>query len=77
MKPGLVPLFRTYCQALQAVIWAGADVRMERDGRSVGVLSVEALGDALLVSFISSASPEEQRAVVAALTPFVVVFAEE
>jgi hypothetical protein len=64
-------------QALQAVIWAGADVRMERGDRSVGVLGVEALGEALLVSFISNASPQEQRVVVAALTPFVVVFAEE
>ena len=50
---------------------------MERDGRSVGVLGVEALGDVLLVCFISSDSPQEQRVVVAALTPFVVVFAEE
>ena len=41
------------------------------------MLSVEALGEALLVSFISNDSPQEQRAVVAALTPFVVVFAEE
>ena len=76
MKPGLVLLFRTYCQALQAVIWAGADVRMELDGRSVGVLNVEVLGGALVVCFISCASPEEQRAVVAAMAPFTVAFAE-
>ncbi len=76
MKPALFPLFAAYCQTLQAVIWAGADVRMELDGRSVGVLNVEVLGDALVVCFISSASPEEQRAVVAAMTPFTVAFAE-
>ncbi len=77
MKPALFPLFAAYCQALQAVIWAGADVRMELDGRSVGMLNVEALGDVLQVCFISSASPEEQRVVVAALTPFSVAFVEE
>ncbi len=76
MKPELVPLFAVYCQALQAVIWTGAAVRMELDGRSVGVLNVEVLGDALLVCFISSASPEEQRAVVVAMNPITVAFAE-
>jgi hypothetical protein len=50
---------------------------MELSGRSVGVLNVEAVEDALLVCFISSASPEEQRVVVPALTSFSVAFVEE
>jgi hypothetical protein len=69
-------LFQEYCMALQAVIDAGADVRTVIDGRSRGVLNIEMVDAGMLVCSISSESPEEQRAVLPALTRFTVEFPE-
>jgi hypothetical protein len=69
-------LFQEYCRALQAVIDAGADVRTVIDGRSRGVLNIEMAEAGMLVCYISSESPEEQRAIVPALTRFTVEFPE-
>lgn len=69
-------LFQEYCRALQAVIDAGADVRTVIDGRSRGVLNIVMVEVGMLVCYISSESPEEQRAVSSALTRFTVEFPE-
>lgn len=76
MKEGLFPLFVAYCQPLQAVIDAGADMRVELAGRWCGVLTVETVGENALIHFITAETPEEQCAVVAATTRFSVAFSE-
>ncbi len=63
-----------YVQALQAAMYAGAHVRMELRGRSVGVVSVK-VGDGWLnVGYITPASPDEQLVLMSLATRFLVVF---
>ena len=64
------------CQALQEVIYAGADVRVELAGRWCGVLNVEAVGENAFIYYITRDAPEEQCAVIAGTTPFSVAFSE-
>lgn len=68
-------LFRAYCQALQAVITAGADVHLLLGDRSCGVIEVQECGEGLLVCFITSDSPTEQRVMVSPSTSLTVAFA--
>ena len=70
----LLMLFQESCRVLQAMIDAGADVRAVIDGRSCGVVTIEMVEAGMLVCFLSSESPEEQRAVVPVLTQFTVAF---
>ncbi len=63
-----------YVRALQAVIVAGANVRMVMNRVSVGVLSVE-IGDGCLeVGYLTPASPSEQYVFVSLATVFTVAF---
>lgn len=63
-----------YVEAVQAAIYAGANVRMMLGGRSVGVLVV-AIGDNLLeVTYITAASPCDQQVSVPLSTVFTVAF---
>lgn len=66
--------FREYCAGLQAVILAGADVRAVVNGRSCGVIEVEACGLGILVNYITATSPVEQRALLAADVTLTVAF---
>jgi len=61
---------------LQAVLAAGAEVRVEVDGRSCGVIEVREHGEEMLVCCITADSPAEQQVVVSPFTPFSVVFSE-
>ena len=63
-----------YVQAIQAVIYAGANVRMVVHGYSVGVLSVAVSDSCLEVGYITAASPTEQCMFVPLSTLFTVVF---
>ena len=63
-----------YVQAVQAVISAGANVRMMMKGVRVGVLSIE-IGDCCLeVGFLTPVSPSEQFVCVSLATVLTVVF---
>ena len=73
-RGALLLLFQAYGRALQAVIDAGADLRVVIAGRSRGVLHVEAAGDAIQMCSISSESPEEQQARVPISARFTVTF---
>ena len=67
-------LVSQYVQAVQAVIAAGANVRMVMNGVSVGVLSVEMSERGLQVSYLTPASPSEQSVFVSLATVFTVAF---
>jgi hypothetical protein len=65
-----------YVQALQALIYAGANVRMMLRWRPVAVLAVEVKEELglLEVGYITAASPCEQFVLVSLATEFTVAF---
>jgi hypothetical protein len=63
-----------YVQAVQALIFAGANVRMAVNGRVVTVLSVEVSDGCLKVGSITAASSAEQWTFVSLSTMLTVVF---
>jgi len=65
-----------YIEALQALIAAGADVRMVVKGCSVGVVSVEVVATCLEVGCVTSASPQQWYEFVSLATPFLVACAD-
>ena len=63
-----------YVQAVQAVIAAGAHVRMVRAGWSITVLSVEVADRCLKIGYLTAAWPGEQEMFVSLATVLTVVF---
>ena len=63
-----------YVQAVQAVISAGANVRMVVHGRFVAVLSIEVSDGCLKVGYITAASSAEQWTCVSLSTVLTIAF---
>jgi hypothetical protein len=77
MRRELFSLFVAYCLAVQAAIYAGADVRTTLDGREVGVLVVAAKdAETMHVVYSTHESPEQHEAYISPLTELRVKFSD-
>ena len=77
VRPDLVPLLRQFCEAMQQVIYAGADVKAEVKGKPATILNTDVASTlGIKVRYITSESPEEQETIIPAFTPFSVSFTD-
>jgi hypothetical protein len=77
LRPELVSLFTEFCEALQNVINAGADVHTQVNGTSAAILNTRVASTlGIKVNYITRESPAEQEAIVSPFAHFDIAFTD-